>query len=154
MMQNLSLNRSDYTPSIDFNAETGECAIQGECLQILQGDVKTVVFLQNQYDSEVITITDVSDFFQLIFDWLSAYIENVGGSLEFHFDLVYMDTYSSRRVLELFSVLEAYKLKKNGEVSVFWHYAEGDLDALETGEEYADEVQIDFTFVPYEAQEN
>jgi hypothetical protein len=149
-MRNLSLSPSDYTPSVDLNAETGECAIQGECLQILQGDVQTTVFLQNQYDSEVIAVTNLLDFFQLIFDWLSAYMENVGGLLEFHFDLVYMDTSSSRRILEVLKALEEYKLKKNGEVSVFWHYAEGDLDALETGEEYAEDVQIDFTFVPYE----
>ena len=118
-------------------------------MQLLEDGVTVI---ENQHDGEKVAIQKTSEFFDIITGWLSAYFETVGGAIELHLDLTYMDTSSSRRFLELFNLLENYQRNENAQVSVFWHYLETDLDCLETGEEYADDVQIPFTLVPYEAE--
>lgn len=150
-MKNLYIPPSECTPSIDLNAETGVCFIGGECTQILQGEVTNVIFLQNLYEGETFAIQNINEFFELITGWLSTYFENVGNTIELHCNLVYIDTTSSRRFLELFDLLGHYQLNKNGQISIFWHYIESDLDCLETGEEYAEDVQVPFTLVPHQA---
>lgn len=138
---------SEHLPSVDMNVETGICVIEGECVPLLEDGITVI---ENEHDGEKAAIQNISEFFEIIKGWLSAYIETVGGVIELHLNLVYVHESSQRHLLELFKLLEHYQLTKNAQVSVFWHYDEADLDSEDLGEDYASDVQIPFTLVPYQ----
>ena len=46
-------------------------------------------------------------------------------------------------------MLEDYQHQKDGNVTINWYYEENDVDMLESGEEYADDVELDFNLIPY-----
>ena len=64
--------------------------------------------------------------------------------------MTYFNTSSSRRFLEILNLLEDYQDENGGDVVVNWYYEEGDIDMLESGEEYEEDVSIDFNLIPYE----
>ena len=63
--------------------------------------------------------------------------------------MTYFNTSSSRRFLEVLNLLEEYQDESEGKVTVNWYYEEGDIDMLESGEEYEEDVNIDFNLIPY-----
>ena len=63
--------------------------------------------------------------------------------------MTYFNTSSSRRFLEIFDLLEDYKKSKNGNVTVNWYYEKDDVDMLESGEEYAEDVDLAFNLLAY-----
>ncbi|SFE93964.1 DUF1987 domain-containing protein [Thermoflexibacter ruber] len=125
-MDNLFIKGSTYIPTVDFNAQTNILEMSGESY--------------HEYTIE---------FFQPIFEWLSTYLSQPGRSFVFNFKMTYFNTSSSRRFLEIFDMLENYVKNKGGKAEVNWYYKEGDLDMLESGEEYADDVDLKFNFISY-----
>lgn len=125
-MENFHIEGSTYIPRVDFNAETGVLEIEGESY--------------HEYTME---------FFQPIFDWINEYLDQEGRTISMNFKMSYFNTSSSRRFLEVLTILEEYKTDKNGEVTVNWYYEENDVDMLESGEEYADDVDLPFNLIPY-----
>jgi hypothetical protein len=63
--------------------------------------------------------------------------------------MTYFNTSSSRRFLEIFDLLEEYKKEQGGDVTVNWYYQKEDVDMLESGEEYAEDVDLNFNLIPY-----
>jgi uncharacterized protein YkuJ len=60
--------------------------------------------------------------------------------------MTYFNTASSKIILDILMRLET--LHEDGKnISVEWHYEEDDEDMQEAGEEYADIVEVPFTFV-------
>lgn len=125
-IENFYIEGSDYIPEVNFNAETGELWISGESY--------------HEYTLE---------FFQPVFDWLRKYTEEAGRKFSLNFKMSYFNTSSSRRFLEIMSLLEDYHFNKSGDVTINWYYEKNDLDMLESGEEYAEDVKIEFTLIPY-----
>lgn len=125
-MENFYIEGSDYIPEVDFNAETGDLNISGESY--------------HEYTLE---------FFEPIFDWLKRYTNEGGKTITLNFRMSYFNTSSSRRFLEIMNLLEDYHFNKNGQVTVNWHYEKSDLDMLESGEEYAEDVKLEFKLLPY-----
>ncbi len=125
-MENFTIKGSTYIPTVNFDAATGILEMSGESY--------------HEYTIE---------FFQPILEWLRKYLEEPNRNITFNFKMTYFNTSSSRRFLEIFDMLEDYKKHKNGTVLVRWHYKEGDVDMLESGEEYAEDVDIPFEFIPY-----
>ncbi|TAF65204.1 MAG: DUF1987 domain-containing protein [Cytophagales bacterium] len=126
-MENFKIDGSHYIPSIDFNAETGVLEISGESY--------------HEYTLE---------FFQPIFEWLKQYTAEPNHKIVLNFRMTYFNTSSSRRFLEIMNILEDYHFNKGGDVQINWHYEVNDLDMLESGEEYAEDVKVPFTLMPYE----
>jgi hypothetical protein len=126
-MDNYQVDGENYIPTIDFNAETGVLEISGESY--------------HEYTIE---------FFQPAFEWLKKYLEKPGRKITFNFRMTYFNTSSSRRFLEIFDMLELYKKEKNGDVTVNWYYQKDDVDMLESGEEYAEDVELAFNLIPIE----
>ena len=59
---------------------------------------------------------------------------------------MYFNTSSSKCLFDLFKTLK--QLKKNGkDVEINWYYEEDDDDMMETGEDFADLLGLDFNFV-------
>lgn len=129
-MENFHIKGSTYIPAIDFDAENHVLEIAGESY--------------HEYTQE---------FFQPVFDWLDQYLEEGGNSITFNFRMTYFNTSSSRRFLEILTKLENYQRDKGGNVVINWYYEENDTDMKESGEEYADDVDIEFNFIPYSEEE-
>ncbi|TAE10711.1 MAG: DUF1987 domain-containing protein, partial [Bacteroidetes bacterium] len=56
----------------------------------------------------------------------------------------------SRRFLEIMNLLHNYQTSKGGNVTVNWYYQKEDVDMLESGEEYRDDVKLPFHIIAYE----
>jgi hypothetical protein len=125
-MEDFNIKGSTYIPTINFSASTGILEIEGESY--------------HEYTIE---------FFQPVFDWLRQYLEKSGQTITLNFRMSYFNTSSSRRFLEILTMLEEYQKEKNGKVTVNWFYEENDVDMLESGEEYADDVDLPFNLIPY-----
>lgn len=125
-MENFQIEGENYIPTVNFNAETGTLEISGESY--------------HEYTIE---------FFQPIFEWLNNYLEQEGRTIVFNFRMTYFNTSSSRRFLEIFDLLEDYNKSKNGNVTVNWYYEKDDVDMLESGEEYAEDVDLGFNLLAY-----
>jgi hypothetical protein len=126
-MENFFIESSTYIPKIDFNSETDVLSIEGESY--------------HEYTVE---------FFQPVFEWLGKYLSEPGKKITLNFRMTYFNTSSSRRFLEILNLLEDYQDDKEGDVVVNWYYEEGDIDMLESGEEYEEDVSINFNLIPYE----
>ena len=125
-LEKFYIKGSTYIPTVDFDPETNILEISGESY--------------HEYTIE---------FFQPIFEWLNKYLTDPNKTFTFNFKMTYFNTSSSRRFLEIFDLLENYKNIKSGTITVNWYYKEGDLDMLESGEEYADDVDLKFNFISY-----
>ncbi|MEH0153934.1 DUF1987 domain-containing protein [Limibacter armeniacum] len=125
-MENFHIEGSTYIPRIDFNASTGVLEIEGESY--------------HEYTME---------FFQPIFDWINEYLKEEGRNITMNFKMSYFNTSSSRRFLEILTLLEEYQNNKGGNVTVNWYYEENDVDMQESGEEYADDVELTFNLIAY-----
>ncbi len=129
-MENFFIEGENYIPTVDFNAETNVLEISGESY--------------HEYTIE---------FYQPIFDWLKAYFEKEGQAVTFNFRMTYFNTSSSRRFLEIFDLLEEYQRDNNGDVTINWYYQKDDVDMLESGEEYAEDVELPFNLIDYDPSE-
>jgi SiaC family regulatory phosphoprotein len=126
-MDNFSIKGSTYIPTVNFDKDTGVMEMSGESY--------------HEYTIE---------FFQPILAWLHEYLQEPSKNIVFNFKMTYFNTSSSRRFLEIFDMLEDYSKNKSGVVKINWFYKEGDVDMLESGEEYAEDVDLDFEFIPYQ----
>ncbi|MDX2301651.1 MAG: DUF1987 domain-containing protein [Microscillaceae bacterium] len=101
--ENFYIEKSNYIPSVDFNAETGILNISGKSY--------------HEYTLE---------FFEPIFDWLKRYTAEGGKKVELNFRMSYFNTSPSRRFLEIMNLLETYQLNKNKQVTINWFYDDDD----------------------------
>lgn len=116
----------EYVPDIRFDDSLGEIWIEGESY--------------HEYTLEI---------FKPVFDWISHYTSSPHKQLSLNFKLLYFNTSSARIFLELMCKLEEYKIKHGGTVLVNWYYEKTDIDMLDSGEKYAEDVNIPFNFIKY-----
>lgn len=122
-MNDLVIEATTMTPRVQFEAVSGRLTIEGESYP---------------ESSNV--------FYEDIFNWLREYLDADKRAIEMHFKLNYFNTSSAKCILDILEMLEKYT-KESGKVRVFWHYYEDDEDILQSGEEFAEDVSLDFTFV-------
>ncbi|TAF32757.1 MAG: DUF1987 domain-containing protein [Cytophagales bacterium] len=125
-MENLNITGENYIPAVNFDLATGVLEIAGESY--------------HEYTIE---------FYQPIFNWLNAYLSEPNRTITFNFRMTYYNTSTSRRFLEIFDLLEEYQNEKGGKVTVNWYYQKDDVDMLESGEEYSEDVDLTFNLLPY-----
>lgn len=125
-MDNFSITGSNYIPTVHFDARSGVLEISGESY--------------HEYTVE---------FFQPIIKWLRDYLATPGREIVFNFKMIYFNTSSSRRFLEIFDMLEDYQRSKKGKVTVNWYYQNNDFDMLESGQEFAEDVNLPFNFYTF-----
>jgi len=122
-MEALIIKKTEDTPAIHLDKEAGIFEFSGKSLP-----------------------EDVTSFYGPVFDWITAYGEDANESSKFVFKMTYFNTASSKIILDILMRLET--LHEDGKnISVEWHYEEDDEDMQEAGEEYADIVEVPFTFV-------
>lgn len=120
------IDGENYIPTIDFNPDLSVLEISGESY--------------HEYTIE---------FYEPVFKWLRDFLSTNGRTLTFNFRMTYFNTSTSRRFLEIFDLLEEYQNGQNGNVTVNWYFQVDDVDMEESGEEYAEDVQLKFNLVEY-----
>ncbi len=88
---------------------------------------------------------DTKEFYGSVMAWLDLYAANPNPETVFLFKLKYFNSSSYKPLFDIMTKLESIK-NKNKKVKIEWHYTNGDSDMLEAGEEFADLVELDFTY--------
>src|SRR5690554_4252967 len=123
IMENIKIEGTPKTPTIDFDGSQGVLLIKGRSIP------------ENSID-----------FYKPIVDWINLYAENPRELTVLNMQLEYFNTSSSKCILDVFKKLEL--INKNGnEVQIHWHYEEEDEDMLEAGEDYDAIIDIEFQMV-------
>jgi hypothetical protein len=89
---------------------------------------------------------DVLTFYAPALKWLEEYLKQPNKKTEFQFKFLYLNSSSSKVILDILLLLE--KLASQGnDVIVVWHFMELDEDMLSTGKEYEGMVNVPFEFI-------
>jgi hypothetical protein len=123
-MDNLQIAGKKDTLAVAFDAETGVLVLEG-----------------SSYPENPI------DFFDRLTAWFKQYFAEVSGPLTLNITIDYLNTSSSKCLLDLFDMLEAYH-RSGGTVTLNWYYDEDDDDMLETGEELCEDFDLPYTLIP------
>jgi len=86
---------------------------------------------------------DTREFYGPIFTWIDSYIASPNSSTRFVFKLKYFNSSSYKPIFDILSKLATIKDK---EIVIEWHYKKEDTDMQEAGEEFADLVNLKFTY--------
>lgn len=125
-MENLHLKEQRdiyFSPEVNFSAETGVCEVAGESY-----------------------LEDAFLFYEILQNWIDAY---EGNALFFKFKLTYFNTSSSKGILNVIKALRR-KLDEGKDVTVIWYYPQENQDLLMEGEDFMSDVDMQFSFVPYQ----
>lgn len=86
------------------------------------------------------------EFYQPVYEWLDAYLENPLDKTIFEVKLDYFNTSSSKCILDILKKID--KLESKGlDVLVKWYYNENDEDMKEAGEDYGDLLDAPFELI-------
>src|SRR3972149_2996005 len=91
---------------------------------------------------------DTAEFYIPILEWIGNYIKSPNKKTVFSFKLDYFNSSSYKPFLDI--LLKLGEIKKKGfDLETQWHYKEGDMDIKEAGEEFAEIVDMPFSFPKY-----
>jgi len=124
-MENLVIEKTKYTMAVNFNKDTGILEMEG-----------------SSYPENAL------DFFGPIISWIKNYIQEIKKDIDMNIRLNYLNTSSTKCILDIFEILEQYYIS-GGKVKINWHYAEDDEDIMETGEELGEDFNFPIEFIPY-----
>lgn len=119
-MNNLQIEKTKSSPTVNFNGVTGKCELIG-----------------SSYPE------NASEFYAPVFEWLNGYMTEVSGEITFDFKLNYLNSSSIKFVSDLVDRLDKYG-KIGITVVINWYYKEEDEDIKELGEEFKEEVTCTF----------
>jgi len=111
-----------FTPTVNFNAETGFCVLAGES------------YLENTVE-----------FYAVLQTWLKGFFAT-GKPISFEFRLTYYNTSSNKAILQLMNALKDYE-NTGKTVTATWHYSEADTEMLEEAEDYQLDSGLDLKIV-------
>jgi len=123
-MDNLQIEAKNDTPAVDFHSETGVLVLKGE-----------------SYPENPI------DFFEPLMNWIAQYIQEIHGPLTLNITISYLNTSSSKCMLDLLEALDNY-YEAEGKVLLNWFYEEDDEDMQETGEDLCEDLELPYTLIP------
>ena len=88
---------------------------------------------------------DAVSFYKPVFYWIQAYIQETQPSTRIVIKLEYFNTATSKVLMHLFS-----KFEESGNTEVHWYHFEEDEDMLESGKEFAELVDLRFSYFTME----
>jgi len=124
-MEKLKINARKDTPYVLFDEETGIFEISGKSLP-----------------------EDAVKFYSPIINWIEEYIKSPKDPTVVNFKFMYINTASSKKVIEIISLFVRIKSVKK-ELRINWHYKRDDEEQREEGEDYSDIVNYPFNFIEY-----
>ncbi len=121
-MESFIIQRTEDTPSIDFNINVGIFAIAGRSLP-----------------------ENAIEFYKPLFNWVETTLNNTEGKkVAVNIKLEYFNTASSKQIAKLFLLLEEFITKHN--IVINWFYEKEDNDMLISGSQYAKFLNLKFEF--------
>lgn len=125
-MKLLSLEGSNITPNINFDAETGKLYLKGRSIP-----------------------ENALEFYQPVFEWLDEYLQTPNSKTVVHVQFDYFNTSSSKCILDVLKRVD--KVDDAGhDVLIKWYYDENDEDMMEAGEDYAALLRAPFELLVIE----
>ena len=124
-MENLDIAKTKFSLQIQCDAQTGHFEMVGSS------------YPENAFE-----------FFAPVMLWVERFIAEVHRPIVLDLKLEYLNTSSSKCILDLFKTLEDY-VRQGGKVNVNWYYEESDEDMLETGEEFLEDLDLPFELKAY-----
>jgi len=88
------------------------------------------------------------DFYRPVLDWIKEYAEDPNVHTVFDFDLEYVNTASSKQVIQVILLLQ--KVSEKGDVKVNWYYESIDEDMKALGLRYKKLVTVPFNVIEVE----
>ncbi len=125
-MEKFYIEGDEFIPEINFDPDKDTLSISGESY--------------HEYTGE---------FFEPIFEWIENYTKLPGRKVKLKFRMDYFNTASSKCFYDIIEMLNVYAKEKSGDLEVFWYYEEDDYDMLESGEDYAEDAEININLLPY-----
>lgn len=122
-MERLEIEQSDYTPYVILDKASNMLEVGGRSLP-----------------------ENAIEFFNPIIGWLVAYSETPNVKTIFNFKLEYFNTPSSKKILDILTILEEIK-GAGKDVLINWYYDVDDKDMIAAGKEFAEFVELDFEFI-------
>ena len=122
-MENLRLEATSVTPFVFFDTDIGVLELKG----------------RSSPDNSL-------GFYSPIIQYIDNYLKGPVDSLKINVNLEYFNTSSLKCIFQMLKKLT--DINENGaELVVNWFYEEEDEDMLETGEDIADLLDLDFNFI-------
>jgi hypothetical protein len=122
-MDNIVLQPSPKTPSVNFDAQSGIIELKGRSIP------------ENSLE-----------FYRPLIEWVEKYAAASKTETNVHIQLEYFNTSSSKCLLDLFKRLETIGNK----VVINWYYEQDDEDMLEAGEDYEAIINVPFRMIEVE----
>lgn len=120
-MKNIIITRSQNSPRICLEPETGQISIIGR---------STTCYTKGVYEP--------------VISQISTQFKNLS-SIELNLSLVHLNTSSRRWICEIFGLLKEFQ-RKGSVIKVVWNYESDDIDMLEAGEDYEMIHELDFEY--------
>lgn len=124
-MLDLQIARSSNTPKVEFTAAEGLLSIEGRSIP-----------------------ENPNEFYKPLIQWASEYFKNPLKTTKISIKLEYINSGSSKSLLELLRMIREQHLSGNT-CEIKWHYEEDDESVQELGEHYQFTLKIPFEFISY-----
>jgi len=122
-MQNLKIDSTQKTPEIDFDAENGNLKLSGRAIP-----------------------ENPEEFFSGVIQWVKEYFKNPCDITTVDVQLEYINSGSSKFILEFFHLLQEMN-QKGTQFKVHWYYEEDDESVLELGKHYQSILNLDCSLI-------
>ncbi len=124
-MEQFYIAKTKYSPLVILNKENGEFQFSGRSLP-----------------------EDAWGFYKPVIDWINLYIENPNQSTILSFEFEYLNSASSKVIIEIINMM-IILIEKGYNVKVNWRYCKDDDSILETGKIFANSSEVPFDFIIY-----
>ncbi len=122
-MNNYYVEPRKSSPEVNFDASTGVLRLTGES------------YPENTFD-----------FYAPLLAWLQEFLDTTSLPVRLVLQLSYINTGTVKCLLDLFDLLE--EAAGNGRnVGIAWYYDPANERALETGEEFAEDLKVPFELI-------
>lgn len=122
-MEELVIEKTVKTPYIDFDAQSGILKIIGRSIP-----------------------ENPEDFYSKLFDWVKEYFKSPQEETLINVQLEYINSGSSKFILDLFHLFQEYKIKGH-HCKINWYYEEDDEAVLELGKHYQTIIDVPFKLI-------
>lgn len=122
-MNNILLAATQSSPEVNFDADSGILRLCGES------------YPENSFD-----------FYAPLLSWLQEFLDQSSLPVRLVLQLSYINTGTVKCLLELFDQLEE-AADHGRDVRISWHYDPDNERALETGEEFAEDLKVPFELI-------
>jgi hypothetical protein len=143
-----------YFGSRSFSKKTGKFLIANLLGEVLKefnfyskgGDNPAIPTFMGSLATDFIKISGVSyssytfEVYVPFFNWLEIFLKSKPQKIRVEFWLEFFDEYAAEMLLHIMKAIEIYNSNNSIKVQQFWYVREEDLDIIESGESFTEEI--------------